>query len=294
MEKIAKYPVLDSLKNFLLLTKPGIIAGNALTAVGGFTLASRGFFDVSLFIGMLEGLFLIIAAASVFNNIIDKELDKKMVRTKNRPLPREVISPKAALIFAFLLGIMGVMVLSLFTNPLTLTVSLIGLVVYVLVYSFLKYKTSYGTLIGSIAGATPPVIGYIAVSGRIDLGAIVLFIMIALWQMPHFYAIAIFRLEDYAKGKIPILPLRKSVLTTKVHMIFYCLAFLLTANFLAFFDYTGPLYLALMSLSGFAWLILAIQGLTCKNDQRWARKMFFFSLFVIMTFCAFISILPLW
>lgn len=290
MEKIAKYPLLDSLKNFLLLTKPGIIAGNALTAVGGFTLASRGFFDVSLFIGMLEGLFLIIAAASVFNNIIDKELDKKMVRTKNRPLPREVISPKAALIFAFLLGIMGVMVLSLFTNPLTLTVSLIGLVVYVLVYSFLKYKTSYGTLIGSIAGATPPVIGYIAVSGRFDLGAIVLFIMIALWQMPHFYAIAIFRLEDYAKGKIPILPLRKSVLTTKVHMVFYCLAFLMASTFLAFFDYTGPLYLILISVSSLFWLIFAIQGLTCKNDQKWARKMFFASLFIVVTLCVFLAI----
>lgn len=289
MEKIAKLTLTNHLKNFLAVTKPGIIMGNALTAVGGFALAAKGAFDSWLFIAMLEGLAFIIASACVFNNVIDRELDKKMTRTQNRPLPRGAISPKVALVFAFLLGIMGVLVLGLYTNLLTLTVALTGLVVYVFIYSFSKYKTSYGTLIGSIAGAVPPVVGYTAVSQRIDLAAIILFLMIALWQMPHFYAIAIFRLEDYEKGSIPVLPLKRGMLTTKIQMVFYCLAFMMASTLLAFFDYAGPLYFLIMSLCGLAWLILSIQGLTCKNDKKWARKMFFFSLVIVIALCTLTS-----
>lgn len=289
MEKIAKLTLTNHLKNFLAVTKPGIIMGNALTAVGGFALAAKGAFDSWLFIAMLEGLAFIIASACVFNNVIDRELDKKMTRTQNRPLPRGAISPKVALVFAFLLGIMGVLVLGLYTNLLTLTVALTGLVVYVFIYSFSKYKTSYGTLIGSIAGAVPPVVGYTAVSQRIDLAAIILFLMIALWQMPHFYAIAIFRLEDYEKGSIPVLPLKRGMLTTKIQMVFYCLAFMMVSTLLAFFDYAGPLYFLIMSLCGLAWLILSIQGLTCKNDKKWARKMFFFSLVIVIALCTLTS-----
>ncbi len=263
--------------------------GNTLTAVGGFALAAKGAFDSWLFIAMLEGLAFIIASACVFNNVIDRELDKKMTRTQNRPLPKGVISPKIALVFAFLLGIVGVMILSLYTKLLTLIVALTGLVVYVLIYSFSKYKTSYGTLIGSIAGAVPPIVGYTAASQRIDLAAMILFAMIALWQMPHFHAIAIFRLEDYQKGLIPVLPLKRGMLTTKVQMVFYCLAFMIASLFLAFFDYTGPLYFVIMSFLGLAWLILSIQGLTCKDDKKWARKMFFFSLVIVIAFCTLTS-----
>ncbi|MDN3509608.1 MAG: heme o synthase [Candidatus Neptunochlamydia sp.] len=290
MEKIAKFNLTNHLKNFLVVIKPGIIIGNVLTAVGGFTLAAKGVFDSWLFIAMLEGLSFIIASACVFNNVIDRELDKKMTRTQNRPLPKGAISPKVALIFAFLLGIMGVLILGLYTNLLTLIIALTGLVIYVFIYSFSKYKTSYGTLIGSIAGAVPPVVGYTAVSQRVDLAAIILFVMIALWQMPHFYAIAIFRLEDYQKGSIPVLPLKRGILATKIQMVFYCLAFMMVSTLLAFFDYAaGPLYFVVMSLFGLAWLILSIQGLTCKSDQEWARKMFFFSLVIVIALCTLIS-----
>lgn len=289
MEKIAKLTLTNHLKNFLVLTKPGIIMGNALTAVGGFALAVKGSFDSSLFIAMLEGLAFVIASACVFNNVIDRELDKKMTRTQQRPLPRGAMTPKVALIFATFLGIIGVFILSLYTNLLTLIAALLGLVVYVFIYSFSKYKTSYGTLIGSIAGAVPPVVGYTAVSHQVDLAAIILFLMIALWQMPHFYAIAIFRLQDYEKGSIPVLPIKRGMLTTKVQMVFYCLAFMMASTLLAFFDYAGPLYFVVMSLFGLAWLILSIQGLTCKNDQKWARKMFFFSLVIVIALCTLTS-----
>ena len=288
MEKIAKISLSDHLKNFLLLTKPGIIMGNTLTAAGGFALASKRGFNPWLFLVMLEGLAFIIASACIYNNVIDQELDKKMERTQNRPLPKGLVSPSSALIFATALGLMGALILILYTNLLCLMVALTGLVVYVFIYSFSKYKTSQGTLIGSIAGAIPPIVGYTAVSHRIDLAALILFLMIALWQMPHFYAIAIFRLKDYAKGSVPVLPLKKGMLNTKVQMVFYCLAFLMASTLLTFFDYTGPLYFVVMSLVGFVWLVLSIQGLTCKNDQKWARKMFFFSLAVVIVLCILI------
>ncbi|MEM8727249.1 MAG: heme o synthase [Chlamydiota bacterium] len=290
MEKIAKFNLIYHLKNFLAVTKPGIIMGNALTAIGGFALAATGDFDFRLWIAMLEGLAFIIASACVFNNIIDRELDKKMTRTRNRPLPRGVISPKVALIFALLLGAMGAFILGSYTDCLTLIVALTGLTVYVFIYSFSKYKTRYGTLIGSVAGAIPPIVGYTAVSERLDLGAMILFAMIALWQMPHFYAIAIFRLEDYRKGAIPVLPLKRGILATKVQMVFYCLAFMLASTLLALFDYAGPLYFAVMSLLGLMWLILSIQGLNCKSDRKWARKMFFFSLVIVTTFSTLTSL----
>ncbi|QVL58311.1 MAG: heme o synthase [Simkaniaceae bacterium] len=288
MEKIAKLSLSDHLKNYLVLTKPGIIMGNVLTATAGFTLASRGGFNPWLFLAMFEGLSFIIASACVFNNVIDRELDKKMERTQNRPLPKGLVSPRSALTFGIVLGLIGIFILAFYTNLLSLMVALTGLGIYVFIYSFSKYKTSQGTLIGSIAGAIPPIVGYTAVSNRIDLGAFVLFLMIALWQMPHFYAIAIFRLKDYAKGSIPVLPLKKGMLNTKVQMVFYCLAFMMASTLLAFFDYAGPLYFVVMSLFGLAWLILSIQGLTCKNDQKWARKMFFFSLAIVMALCTLI------
>ena len=288
MEKIAKLTLTHHLKNLFLLTKPGIVMGNILTAAGGFALASKSSFNPWLFLAMFEGLAFIIASSCVYNNVIDKELDKKMVRTQNRPLPKGLISPLSALVFATILGFIGIIILSLYTNPLTLMIALMGLAVYVFIYSYSKYKTSQGTLIGSIAGAIPPVVGYTAVSQTFDLAAFILFMMIALWQMPHFYAIAIFRLKDYAKGSIPVLPLKKGILNTKVQMVFYCLAFMLTSTLLTLFDYTGSLYFVVMSLLGFIWLILSIQGLTCKNDQIWARKMFFFSLAIVMLLCILI------
>ena len=175
MEKIAKVAFNEYCKHFLLLTKPGIIIGNLLTAIVGFNLASKGGFDGYLFISMIEGLAFVIASACVLNNIIDRELDKKMIRTQNRCLPKGVISPLVALIFASLLGILGVLILSVYTNGLTLIMALMGFIFYVLIYTFVKYKTSYGTLIGSIAGAIPPLVGYSAMTHRIDCGALILF-----------------------------------------------------------------------------------------------------------------------
>ncbi len=213
-----------------------------------------------------------------------------MTRTQSRALVKGLISVRNALIFAVVLGLLGTFILALFTNLLTTFIALAGFVVYVFWYSIWKYRTRHGTLIGSIAGAVPPVVGYCAVSGRVDACALIIFAIIVLWQMPHFYAIAIYRMGDYAAASIPVLPIVKGMHNTKVHMLLYVIAFTLAALMLFVFGYTGYAYLAVAALLGIAWLWLSIKGFKCANDKIWARKMFRFSLVTVTLLCAMISI----
>jgi protoheme IX farnesyltransferase len=284
--------VFKTTKTYFSLTKPGIILGNAITATGGFALASREQFDLWLFLATLAGLSLIIASACVINNFIDRSADEKMARTKNRALVTGAITQKHAMKFAVALGLLGTFFLAAFSNLLAMTIALFGFFVYIALYSFSKYHTVHGTLIGSIAGAVPPVVGYCSVSGCIDLGALLLFLMIAMWQMPHFFAIAIYRLEDYAKASIPVLPVKKGIPITKVQMLLYVIAFIIVSFMLTALNYTGWMYLIATVLLGTAWLWLCIKGFHCHNDQIWARKMFLFSLVIVTTLCFVIPLSP--
>lgn len=270
------------IKTYYMLTKPGIIMGNAITTAAGFALASKGHFDYWLFFATLMGLSLIIASAGVFNNYIDREMDAKMARTKSRALVKGLISSKNALLFATFLGIIGTFILAFYTNFLTVLVAFFGFFIYLVLYAFWKYRSFYGTLVGSLAGAVPPVVGYCAVSNHLDLGALLLFAILVLWQMPHFFAIAIYHLKDYANASIPVLPVKKGMYITKIHMLLYIIAFTLTALMLTLTGYTGYLYLVIAALLGISWLGLCVRGFNSNNDVRWARMMFAYSLVVIM------------
>jgi protoheme IX farnesyltransferase len=237
----------------------------------------------------MTGLSLIVAAGCVLNNYMDRHADKKMSRTQLRPLAKGTIPVSHALVFGITLGTLGSLVLFLFTNVLTLCVALSGFVIYVFFYSLLKYRTMYGTEIGSIAGAVPPVVGYTAVSHALDGGALLLFLIIALWQMPHFFAIALYRSKEYAAASIPVLPLVKGVSVTKLRMVLYTLAFIASTLLLTFFGYTGYAYLSVTALLGLMWLRLCLKGFKTESHERWAHKMFRFSLVVVMILCAMIS-----
>jgi heme o synthase len=269
------------LRTYFSLTKPGIIAGNAITAAAGFALASRGNINIWLLLATLAGLSFIIAAACVINNCLDRIADGKMVRTRNRVLVKGLVSVQNAVVFAIALGLCGIFVLARYTHLLTLIVALTGLFVYAAMYTLWKYRSSYGTLIGGIAGAVPPVVGYTAVSHGLDLGAFLLFAIIFFWQMPHFFAIAIYRLNDYAAASIPVLPIDKGMLATKKQMLFYTFAFTAAAVMLTFFGYTGYFYLSVAALLGLLWLRLCFKGFKTDNDTRWARQMFLFSLITV-------------
>jgi protoheme IX farnesyltransferase len=271
-----------AVRSYSLLTKPGIMLGNAITVAGGFFLAARGQISFLLFLQTVMGLSLLIGSSCVFNNYIDRVADAKMARTKNRALAKGTIPVNRALLFAFILGSFGAFLLFFFTNPLTLFVALFGFFVYVILYSFSKYYSMHGTLIGSVAGAVPPVVGYTAVSHQFDMGSLILFVLVALWQMPHFFAIAIFRKDDYAKALIPVLPIVKGIFATKVQMLLYTIIFLFVSPLLTLFGYTGYGYFTLAILLSFGWIWLSIQGFSKEtNDIRWARKMFAYSLVVI-------------
>lgn len=278
------------IKTYYMLTKPGIIIGNAITTAGGFALASKGHFDFWLFLATLIGLCLVIASAGVFNNYLDRESDKKMERTKNRPLVTKIITEKKALIFATVLGMLGFWILILKTNLLTVLITLFGFFIYVVLYVICKYRSIHGTLLGSISGAIPPIVGYCAVSNRLDTGAFILFIILVFWQMPHFFAIAMYRFKDYAAASLPVLPVKKGNYVTKIHMLLYIFAFIIAASLPTLFHYTGLFYLVSTSILGFTWLILCLKGFKSLNDQKWARQMFLFSLVVIMGVCLMMSL----
>lgn len=276
--------------NYYLLTKPGIIFGNLVTFTAGFLLASKGVIDLSLFFAALIGLTLIMASACVFNNYIDRHVDKKMERTKNRPLVKGLISGTHAILFATVLGIFGFLILSLYTTLVAVFVAGIGFFVYVVLYSFWKCRTIYGTAIGSIAGAVPPVVGYCAVSNQFDLGAFILFMMLVLWQMPHFFSITLYHFDDYVKAKIPVLPVEKGIFRTKIHMVLYIICFIFTAMMLTYFNYTGYLYLIVATSIGLSWLWLCLKGFQSTNNHLWGRNMFRLSLVLIGSICCMISL----
>lgn len=280
--------------NYYLLTKPGIILGNLLTFFAGFVIASQGkTFQLGLFFATLTGLALIMASACVFNNYIDRHLDQKMQRTRNRALASGKIFAGNAIVFAVLLGFSGSLLLILFSNLLAFTVAAMGFLVYVFIYSLWKSRTVYGTAIGSIAGAVPPVVGYCAVSHQLDWGALFLFLMLVLWQMPHFFAIALYNYQDYQSAAIPVLPIKKGIFRTKIHMTFYILLFTLVAMLLVNLN-QKEIYLKVTMLLGIVWMALGLIGFFRRDDQQWGRQMFYLSLFIILTISLAIPLELIW
>lgn len=182
------------IKSYLQVTKPGIIVGNLISVVGGFLLAAKGHMDHMLFIYTVIGVSLVVASGCAFNNLIDRDIDRKMERTKNRVLVKGLVSVNSTFMLAIVLGFLGFVILYFGANPLAMWLAVMGFMVYVFIYSlYMKRHSVYGTLIGSLSGAAPPVIGYCAVSNEFDTGALILLAIFSLWQMPHSYAIAIFR-----------------------------------------------------------------------------------------------------
>ncbi|KAA0263404.1 protoheme IX farnesyltransferase [Hafnia alvei] len=280
------------MKQYLQVTKPGIIFGNLISVIGGFFLASKGSLDVPLFIATMVGVSLVVASGCVFNNYIDRDIDKIMERTKNRVLVKGLIAPKVTLTYATLLGLAGVALLYVAANPLAALLAVIGFIVYVGVYSlYMKRHSVYGTLIGSLSGAAPPVIGYCAVSNEFDAGALILLAIFSLWQMPHSYAIAIFRFKDYQAANIPVLPVVKGISVAKNHITLYIVAFMVATLMLSLGGYAGYKYLVVAAAVSVWWLGMALSGYKKAVDDRvWARKLFVFSIVTITCLSVMMSV----
>ncbi|HFG6919908.1 TPA: heme o synthase [Acinetobacter baumannii] len=270
------------LKKYLFLTKPGILFGNFITTLGGFFLAAQGSIDILLLLLTLIGTTLVVASGCVVNNVIDQDIDTKMQRTQNRALVKKTISPTVALVYAFVLGVMGFSILWFGVNGYAFLFAMIGFIVYVGFYSLWTKRTSiHQTVIGSISGASPPVIGYTAVTHQFDVAALLLFLAYALWQMPHSWAIAIYRFDDYKNAGIPILPVARSIYRTKIECVIYILLFAAVLNGLYCFGYTNVFFLITFNALTAYWFYLSIIGFKAENDQLWAKRFFLHSVILI-------------
>lgn len=273
------------------LTKPGVTLGNALSAFAGFLLASHGTVDWLLFFWTSLGTTFTIASACVLNNYLDQDIDAHMSRTKKRAEWIKKVGQQNTVLFAVILGLLGFGVLMSYTNWLVVLVEIIGYVDYVVLYGMWSKRTSvHGTLVGSISGAAPILAGYVAAAGTIDLGAILVFLVIFVWQLPEFYSIAIYRQKEYAAAGVPVISVVKGIPHTIREIFIYTLLFVIFTVALGAFGYAGFMYTVIMSAVGLYWLWLSSQGFKAKDPAVWARRMFRFSLNALLIFCALLSI----
>lgn len=271
------------IRDYIQLTKPGIIRSNLIAALAGFWLASAWSIDWMLLVYALLGTTLVMASSCVFNNYLDRDLDIKMMRTRDRALPAGRLPAKHVLIYAFTLGTLGLLVLLIGTNPLSALLGLAGMFVYVVLYTmWLKRTSTLSTAVGAFSGAMPPVIGYTAVSGTMDEGAWLLFALLFLWQPPHFWALGIRRLDDYRAAGFQILPVVKGIPRTKVQMIPYVALLIPVLALFYLRHYTGIILGIVGVLLSAAWLVICLMGFKAKDDQRWAKTNFLFSVNYLM------------
>jgi protoheme IX farnesyltransferase len=283
---------MQTLLTYYRLVKPGIIYGNSLNLLAGFLLASgivgRFYFWRLIAVGL--GSACVIGSGCVYNNYIDRDIDTKMARTKKRAFATHSIPVGAGLTFGTVLLAAGFGFLALWTNWLTVLVGAVGFFFYVVMYSFFKRTSIHGTLVGSVSGAIPPVAGYTAVTNHFDGAAWILFMILVTWQMPHFYAIAMYRLKDYANAGLPVWPVKKGMHSTKVQITIWVALFTLAAVCMTLKGYTGNIYLIGALILGVVWFRKALKGFRAKDDVKWARGMFFFSLIVTLGIDALLAV----
>ncbi|MDF2721172.1 MAG: protoheme farnesyltransferase [Paenibacillus sp.] len=281
-----------TVRDFIQLAKPGILISNSITAFGGYWVAwgrSAESFNFMLMIYAMLGVVLVMASGCVLNNYLDRDLDTKMTRTRKRALPTGIIDPKVVFVYGIILGVAGLSVLCLLVNPLSALLGVVGLLVYVLVYTaWLKRTSTLSTTIGAISGSMPPVIGYCAVSNQLDMGAWILFGILFFWQPPHFWALGIRRKEEYRAAGFPLLPVVHGDEITKMHMLRFLVMLVPVSLLLYAYGYVGEIYLAAAILLGLAWTFIGLAGFRTKDNDNWAKKMFVFSinylpiLFIVM------------
>ncbi|MDR7072110.1 protoheme IX farnesyltransferase [Fictibacillus barbaricus] len=280
-------------KDFLTIAKLGIVFSNLITTFAGFFLAIKYndavFSDnIMTLILCILGAALVIAGGCCLNNYIDRDIDQHMERTIKRPTVTGRIPASQVLWVGIIVSALGTVLLAM-TTLTAAVMGLIGLFVYVVVYTmWLKRTHSINTVVGGISGAVPPLIGWASIDANLHWVAWILFLIMFLWQPPHFLALAMKRCEDYRNAGIPMLPVVSGFGITKRQMIWYVAALIPVSLYL--FDF-GKIYLILASVLGIGWLVLALSGLKTKDDMKWARMMFIYSLnYLTIMFVAMILV----
>ena len=273
-------------KRYLELCKPKVVYLIIFTAIVGMVLATDGMANwVAIIFGSL-GIGLGAASGAAINHVVDQKIDALMERTKARPLPTGGIAANQALTFALSLGVLSMVILVVFVNVLTAVLTLFSLVGYAVIYTmFLKRATPHNIVLGGAAGAAPPLLGWVAVTGEVSIDALVLFLIIFIWTPPHFWALAIDRRDDYAAAGLPMLPVTHGVSFTKEQILLYTLM-LLSVSFLPFIVHmSGLLYLIVAFVMGLGFIYHAYKLYRSEGDEH-AMKTFGFSIVYLMVLFA--------
>lgn len=265
-------------KAYYTLTKPGIIKGNAVHVAAGAFFASIWMPNWLVIIGVISGTSLVIASACVINNFIDRDIDKKMARTRHRASVTGQVSVASAVIFAVVLLTLGMGLLVSLTNMYVAAIGAVAYVLYTFVYTLSKPRTIHSTLIGAIPGALPIMAGYVAVVGEVTITAWLLFLLVAAWQMPHFYAISLFRKKEYEAATIPVLGVVKPFRTVRSYILAYQVVYVVVISALIYTQSVTPASGLLLLGAAALWLGVSIRSV--KNEISWARSVFGVSLII--------------
>ncbi|MGD2118789.1 MAG: heme o synthase [Chromatiales bacterium] len=277
-------------RDYLELCKPKVVALIVFTAMIGMFLATPGMVPLNvLFFGTL-GIALASASAAAINHVMDRKIDAIMGRTHNRPLPSGTLGTRQALTFALSIGVVSMILLVLFVNTLTAVLTFISLIGYAVVYTmYLKRATPQNIVIGGAAGAAPPLLGWAAVTGSVDPGAMLLFLIIFTWTPPHFWALAIHRAEEYRKIDMPMLPVTHGNDFTRLQILFYTVLLLVVTLLPYGYGMSGELYLVGALSLGLVFLVYAVR-LYRGDDDRMPMKTFGYSIVYLMALFTFLLV----
>ena len=278
------------LKSYYHLCKPNVVFMMLITSLIGSLLATNGSnFNPLLILISLIGIGLCAASAAAINQVVDQKVDANMSRTSERPIPQGEISSSKAISFAIVIGLIGYAILYRYVNALTAYLTIASLIGYAIIYTvFLKRATPQNIVIGGLAGAAPPLLGWSSITGSIDPNALLLVLIIFAWTPPHFWALAIHRKDEYAKENIPMLPVTHGISFTKLQIILYTIIMLLLSLFPYFVMISAAFYLVSALVLGSIFLWYAFR-LYVDDSNSLAMPTFQYSIYYI--FLIFLALL---
>ena len=269
-----------NVRDLVALTKPSINVMVLVTASGAIALAPQRP-DWLTCICALLGTVLIVGSASSLNCYIERNVDKHMTRTKNRPLPAGRLPPSAALVLGIVLAAISIPLLFFAVNPMTAFLGAFALISYVGIYTPMKQMTPFALLVGAVPGAMPPLMGWTAATGELSAPGLVLFGILFLWQLPHFLAISLFRESEYTRAGIKVYPATQGPQGTRWHAMAWAVALVPVSLLLGPLGIAGALYMSIALLAGLAFVASTVRQVDSENVTPWGKKVFFTSLFYV-------------
>ncbi len=277
-------------RDYLELCKPKVVLLMLLTALVGMYLATPGAVPFQRLWSALMGIAFCAGSAAAINHLVDRHIDAVMSRTHKRPVAHGRVTVRQAIIFAVLIGSIGLGILTIWVNTLTAVLTFVSLIGYAGIYTgYLKRATPQNIVIGGLAGAAPPLLGWTAVTNQLDPQALLLVLIIYTWTPPHFWALAIYRLEDYKDAKIPMLPVTHGVHFTKLNILLYTILLVLVSMLPFFVEMSGGFYAVGALLLGARFLYWSVK-LYRSQQARVAMQTFRFSIVYLMVLFVFLLV----